>query len=113
MARKEVREHEILHIYLELKSGVELVSHLLADSIHVELKKLDSDYADLDTMLDIQPLVVTVLPAGAFQAYTVKQRQSGAALSHLKPPHLNPSDEIIDFLLEPVHAASAGIPSGN
>ncbi len=103
VARKEMNEHELLHIYLELKSGVEIVGHLLAEAIHVELRKLDSDYADLDTMLDIQPLVVTVLPAGAFHAYTMKQRQAGAAISHLKPQHLNPSDEIINLLLEPAH----------
>ena len=112
VARKEVKEQEILHIYLELKGGVELVSHLVADSIHEQLKKLDSDYADLDTMLGLQPLEVTVLPAGAFHAYTLKQRQSGADLSHLKPPHLNPSDAVIDFLLNPVHPAFASVASG-
>jgi hypothetical protein len=113
VARKEITEREILHIYLELKSGVELVGHLVAEAMHEQLKKLDSDYADLDTMLNLRPLEVTVLSPGAFHAYSLKQRQSGADLSRLKPPHLNPSDEVIEFLLNPVHSASAVVTSGS
>ena len=70
--------------------------------IHEQLKKLDSDYADLETMLGLKPLKVTILPVGAFQTYISKQRAAGADLAHLKPPHINPSEAALDKLLTPV-----------
>jgi hypothetical protein len=53
-------------------------------------------------MLGLKPLKVTVLPAGTFEAYISKQRAAGADLAHLKPPHVNPADTVINTLLTPV-----------
>jgi hypothetical protein len=39
------------------------------------------------------------LPENAFQAYKLKQQAAGAELEHLKPPHINPADDTINFLL--------------
>jgi hypothetical protein len=39
------------------------------------------------------------LPENAFQAYRLKQQGAGAELEHLKPPHINPSDAVVNFLL--------------
>ena len=72
-------------------------------AIHQQLRKLDGDYADLEAMLGLKPLKVTLMPKCAFQGYISKQRAAGADLAHLKPPHINPSDDIIDALLNSIH----------
>ena len=98
--RKEAGDK--LHLYLEPKQGVRIVEDEATAAIHEQLKKLDSDYADLETMLGLKPLEVTILPIGAFRAYIAKQRAAGAELARLKPPHVNPSEATIDKLLTPV-----------
>jgi hypothetical protein len=101
--RKESAEEKpVLHLYIEPKQGTELTEDQVAASIHEQLKRLDSDYASLETMLDLNPLKVTVLPHGTFQAYIARQRAAGADLAHLKPPHVNPTEAQIDALLTPV-----------
>ena len=39
------------------------------------------------------------LPWIAFQLYKQRQKASGADLAQLKPPHINPADTTIDFLV--------------
>ena len=91
-----------MHLYLEPKGSAEIAEDQATVAIHEQLKKLDKDYTDLEAMLGLRPLKVTVLPNGAFRAYIMKQRAAGADLAHLKPPHVNPSDAAIDALLTPV-----------
>lgn len=100
-ARKEVVEEQpVLHLYLELKDGARQRSEeKVTAAIHDQLRKLDSDYADLEEMLGLKPLKVTLLPDGAFQEYISRQRAAGADLAHLKPPHVNPSDGVLSTLL--------------
>jgi hypothetical protein len=100
--RKEKGGKPVLRLYLELKPGYKITEDEAAATIHAELKKVDSDYADLEDMLGLKPLQVTILPEGSFQAYVTKQREAGADLAHLKPPHVNPTDAVIDKLLTPV-----------
>jgi len=102
-ARKEQQEDKpILHMYIEPKIGTEISEQQVAAVIHEELKKLDSDYADLETILNLRPLKVTALPVGSFNNYIVKQQAAGADLAHLKPPHINPAAVAVDTLLTPV-----------
>jgi phenylacetate-coenzyme A ligase PaaK-like adenylate-forming protein len=100
--RKEVGETPVLHLYLEPKQGVKISEEEITVAIHEELKKLDSDYANLETMLGLKPLKVTVLPAGAFRTYISRQRAAGADLAQLKPPHVNPSEATLEKLLTAV-----------
>jgi hypothetical protein len=100
VARKEVNGKPILHIYVELKAGnnrttPEKVAHM----IHEELKELDKPYAELEVFTGIHPMRVTLLPEGAFRTYKLRQQAAGADLAHLKPSHINPSEETIDFLV--------------
>jgi len=97
--RKEVKEQHRLHLYLELKENGYLTSEQVATAVHQQLKKLDSDYANLESFLGIRPLEVTLLPDNAFQAYRQRQQAAGADLAHLRVPHINPSDSILDFLI--------------
>jgi hypothetical protein len=100
--RKEAAGKPILHLYIEPKQGYSISETEAAKLIHEELKRLDNDYASLETMLGLNPLKVSVLSNGAFQAYISKQQAAGVDLAHLKPPHINPSEAVIDRLLTPV-----------
>lgn len=97
--RKEVKEKPTLHLYLELRENGYVSEEQVAESVHQRLKRLDAPYADLENFLGFRPLEVTLLPQKAFQAYMLKQKAAGADLAHLKPPHINPSDGIIDCLV--------------
>jgi hypothetical protein len=97
-ARKETASREaILRIYLELKDGAEVAE--VQARIHENLKALNPFYADLETMLEMQPLRVTLLQPGTFRAYYLERQAAGADLSHLKPPRMGASDEVIGDLV--------------
>ena len=97
-ARKEVMNRPALNLYVELKENGHATEEMTT-LIHEELKKLDTPYSDLESFTGLRPLVVTLLPENAFQAYKLKQQAAGAELEHLKPPHINPTDDTINFLL--------------
>ena len=94
-ARKENHAGNIiLHIYVELKQ-----SDITEERLHLELDKQFSDrysdYSDIHDILGYDPLMVTILPNGSFNAYTKAKLASGADLAQLKPPHMMASDEVI------------------
>jgi hypothetical protein len=97
--RKELKATPILHLYLELGENGHVTAEQIAKLVHRELRSLDVPYADLEAFLGLRPLEVTILPENAFQAYTAKQQAAGADLAHLKPPHINPSDSVINCLI--------------
>lgn len=99
VVRKEVREKPILHLYLELKENGHVTDKQLAASIHEQLKKLDKPYAELESVVGLQPVEVTLLPEGAFHKYKLRQQAARADLAHMKPPHINPPKSTIDFLV--------------
>ena len=98
-ARKEAKEQQKLHIYLELKEDGYQREKEVTLAIHQQLKELDSDYANLESFLGLRALEVTLLPENAFQAYRLEQQAAGAKLARLKVPHINPSDSMLDFLI--------------
>jgi hypothetical protein len=98
-ARKEVKDKPVLHLYLELKENGYVAEEQVAESVHQELKRLDAPYADLESFTGLRPLEITLLPENAFHLYKLRQQASGAELAHLKPPHINPSDDTINFLV--------------
>ena len=91
-----------LNLYLELEDGQNNTSQEISVLIHEELRKLDSPYSELESMTGLRPIKVTLLAKNAFRAYQLKQRASGAGFQQLRPPRINPSDEIIDFLFNSV-----------
>jgi hypothetical protein len=52
----------------------------------------------METVLGLKPLKVTLLPQGAFSSYISQRQSEGVAVSGLKPPHINPSDEMLSLL---------------
>ena len=97
-ARKETGpKGGLLHIYLELKEDAP--AEAVQARIHENLKALNPFYADLETVLEIRPLRVTLLRPGAFRAYYLARQAAGADLAHLKPPRMGAADAIVGDLL--------------
>lgn len=86
-----------LHMYLELSSSYEPAR--LVPTLHQSLKDCDPLYADLESMLGMCPLSVTVLSPGTFDSYTDMQLKQGASLVGSRPSRMNPSDEIVGRLV--------------
>ncbi len=93
-----------LHLYLELKNGYVGTEKGIESAVHNQLRKLDSDYADLESMVGVKPLKVSLLPEGAFKAFMEQRQAEGADLAHIKP-NLNPSDKVLSLLTAEVEAA--------
>jgi len=97
--RKEVANSKpTLRLYIETKTDSYRPDDITS-RVHEQLKKLDGDYANIESFLGLKPLGVTLLPKDAFQAYMLQQQAAGADLAHLKIPHINPSDGMLDFLI--------------
>jgi len=99
VVRKEIEEAPVLRLYLETKEDSYGREEELTVAIDKQLKIVQKDYAHLDQEFRSSLVKLTLLPRGAFQEYISKQRAAGAELAHLKPPHINPSDNIIETLL--------------
>lgn len=96
--RKETRDGEpILKLYVEPAAPMD--KETIRHRVHEALKGINSFYADYDAMIQKPALDVTVLKPGTFQAYMLEKQAAGADLAHLKPPHMNASDEVIETLL--------------
>ncbi|MCZ6788822.1 MAG: GH3 auxin-responsive promoter family protein [Chloroflexi bacterium] len=100
VARREGGDTGVLNIYLELSNGRRWTAPDLTAAIHRELKRLDAPYADLEGMLGLEPLRVSVLRKGAFQEHWDRRRASGIDKAQLRPSHINPSDDLIAALLD-------------
>ncbi len=110
-ARKEViDDRPALHIYLEIEDKYIASEQSVAASVYNEMEKLDSvyhfnlhkyAYGDAISFLGLRPVAVTFLPQGAFSDYISQQRSGRAAVNSLKPPHINPSDEVLSLLRAP------------
>jgi hypothetical protein len=109
-ARKEtIGDRAVLHIYVELKDAYIAREEGVAAAVHDQLEKLDSEYhwkvynlwGDTASVLGLKPVEVTFLRQGAFSSYITQRQAEGAALGHLKPPHVNPSDAVLSLLGTP------------
>ncbi len=97
--RKETAGGEpYLRLYFEPLNGVD--KEAIRRDLHEQLKKLNSFYADYERMIEKRALEVTLLKPGTFSAYMRERQAAGADLAHLKPPHMNPSDDTIEMLLQ-------------
>lgn len=98
-ARKEyLQEKPVLHIYVELSEN-SVNNEEVQRLIDKQLISLDNDYRDFRNMTGAEPVVVTLLNQGTFQRYLEKKRAAGFDLAHLKPPHMNPTEQNLSELL--------------
>ena len=99
VARKEiVGQESILHLYIEPKSQQTYTEEESKLKIDKELNDQVSEYNNLKSMLNKDPLRVTLLPEGAFSRYMAAQQKAGADLAQVKPSHMQPSDAIMEQL---------------
>ncbi len=95
--RKEhLNGHPFLHLYIELAENVD--GETVRTRVDEQLKKLNSFYVDYTTMIEARSLMVTLLAPGTFDAYRLEMQNRGADLAHLKPAHMNASNEIVSLL---------------
>ncbi len=97
MARKEFEDSQpVVCIYLATEHPHR---EQLEVRLHEALKLLDEDYADLESMLDMNPLRLRFLPIGTFARYAQLREAEGADMAHMKPSHMQPSDEVVKTVL--------------
>lgn len=97
--RKEHNEgNPYLHLYIELTEEID--AETVRQRVDAEMKKLNPFYADYAAMIEAHSLVVTRLSHKTFAAYQQEMQQRGADLAHLKPAHMNVSDETINLLIQ-------------
>ena len=87
-----------IRIYLEPKEQVEVSE--LERRIDEQLKKVDIDYRDIGSYLELQPVRVTLVSKGTFERYYQEKVKEGADMTHLKPPHMNAPAPVIERLLQ-------------
>ncbi len=82
------------HLYVEAQDdGISSVmaEEIIKDHLSIYFRYVDADYKDLKKLLGIDPLVVTVIPAGTIDRYTLK--------FHRKLRKMNPSHfEVIEVM---------------
>lgn len=100
VARKEIVEGTArLHLYIELKQDSENLVEELHSVLSESFSQNFNDFKDLKEMLLVDPISLTIISTGSFAAYMKMKMESGADMAHLKPPHMQPPDEILDDLL--------------
>jgi hypothetical protein len=98
-ARKEFNNDVVsLHIYLEPKPSENITVEDLSRKFALELSKLSSEFGGLDEILGRNPLQISFLESGSFDAYMKQKQQEGADLAHIKPTHMQPSDRVMQQL---------------
>jgi len=88
-----------LHLYIELLNTASTPEEKVQELICKAFSTNFSDYNDMKEMLGKEPVIVSLLPDGAFANYMKSQAEAGADLAHLKPPHMKPSDSILTKLI--------------
>jgi hypothetical protein len=100
-ARKEFNSEDVtLHIYLEPKPSESVAIEQYRGQLALELSKLSPEFGGLDEILGRNPIKISLLKPGSFEAYMKQKQQEGADLAHIKPLHMQPSDQVMQRLLE-------------
>jgi hypothetical protein len=98
-ARKELGlDHGVpmLHIYVE-DGNCDPVR--LSSDFNEALIETHEEYASFHGIMEVNPIKVTLLVPGTYQRYFDEKQAEKADLGHLKPPRMQPKDEVIKRLL--------------
>ena len=110
VARKEIIDNKpALHVYLELRGDYIASAESVAVATREQFRRLDRRYrcnfynlmGDMETVLGLKPVEVTLLPRGAFAGYNSQRRAQGAGLGGMTRPHISPSEEVLSLLRVP------------
>lgn len=98
IARKEFADgHPVLHFYID--GQIDGRPGLMKQELHERLKDLDVSYRDLDSMLKLNPIKVTLLSPGSFHLYHASILD-GDGVSKGPIKRVNPSEESLMGLLQ-------------
>jgi hypothetical protein len=107
----------ILRILIELKRDTSTAVEEIARAIYKQLMRSKEEKADLLDEGFIKSLnfnvEVTKLPRGSFSAYLKQRQAEGADLSHLKPPHVNPSERVLSILTSELEETTSVVKTSN
>jgi len=104
IAYKEPGE-QIVNILLELKNEYQVDKEHIASSIYQEITGAKNnkpiEVTGENSLMDMTDfgIRVNLLPQGTFNNYIARKQSEGADLAHLKPPHVNPPNEVLTELL--------------
>ncbi len=97
---------QLLKLFVELKDGQAIEATEIASAVHGNIMNTNNADLDADSPLrdDFASTIdfkveVTVLPSGSFANFMAQRQAKGADLAHLKPPHVNPSNEVLTELM--------------
>jgi phenylacetate-coenzyme A ligase PaaK-like adenylate-forming protein len=111
-ASKENGRISKLRLFLELKDNHDISEEEVAKAVYEQIKLLDNglyvytEFDSLEKFIDFQPIEVTLLPEGTFDNYKANRQLEGSSRKHLKPPHINPSEEAVSLLLDNITVSS-------
>ncbi len=88
----------VLRLYFETPEDI--ACETVQNKVHQALKDLNHDFADYEVMLERNALEVVLLAPGTFAAYMAERAAAGMDLAQLKPPHMNPSEEMVRILMK-------------
>jgi hypothetical protein len=84
-------------LFIEAKDHHE--DHEIRELVNEGLKRGNKYYADYENLLEDKPLLVTKLNPGTYKEYMAEKQRQGVDLAHLKPPHMNPTEEDVRLLV--------------
>jgi hypothetical protein len=97
---------QVLKLFVELKDGHAVKEAEIVNAVHGHIMSANNEDLDADSPLrdDFASTIdfrveVTLLPQGTFANFMAQRQAEGADLAHLKPPHVNPSSEVLSRLL--------------
>jgi len=89
-----------MHMYIEIQpqavDNAELSVQVLREHLKVYFKSLDTDYDDLEKLLGIDPLKITILKCGAFNNYNIRE---GKPMTRMNPTTYEINKLIADNIL--------------
>jgi hypothetical protein len=90
--------------YVELTGDQKRDPEEIADLFYQAIKNIDggsyvyNQISSIESLIDCRWIKVTILPKGVFSGYKRIRQAQNAALTQLKPPHLNPSELDLSLL---------------
>ena len=94
-----------LRILIEPKKGAIVDEKELSTAIQLNIMQTSDEkalYLKEDFINEMGFKVeIGLLAAGTFDRYTEQRQKEGADLAHIKPPHINPSDKVLEALVPP------------
>jgi len=101
VARKEFNSDDVtLHVYLEPKPSETITIESYKERLSSELSMTSPEFGNLNEILGRNPIRVSLLKTGSFDAYMAQKQKEGADLAHIKPTHMQPSDQVMQLLLK-------------